>query len=1087
MYQDNSKIISKILSHKAKKVFGLLLKSGRQTERAAALRCPTIFLLVHRNKRKPTGFSLSPSPLPRLSPYSNKMLGGKGQRQAFWACLVAVALLQCSLLVGAHSHSHSLQHQHEHEHKHKKGGHECVHHDKVAPLLRERSKAYESTETFFQVDTAELGQVKAQRRQLLSETNQRPLKVHLEYQLGSLQQDKKDHIQNSIMPVAVSVLQQYVSAKTPVTGKLLMARQCSSYWDTEPYLCYQVSDIGQCLDATHNSAFFGAYKECSTHQEGSCTTYPAGDGVTDQDIILYVTAANSETCGGMTIAYAGWCELDPYTKRPIAGAINFCPDRINTDAEGFGDMLDTSIHEIIHVLAFTDSLYGHYVDENGQTRGMNSVVRQTTVDASTNKLSLITPKVVEAARQHFQCDDVSQVSLENEGGDSTAHSHWEELHYEGEIMCGKQSGRAPLTNLTLGLLDDSGWYQIDYTKSGFLQYGHNAGCMFPGLSCLGLTAAFPRYHCTAQEKEISQCTADHYAFGYCTDSNLGNTCTTVKAYENGHCTDSSFHSASRARFGESHALFSRCFEAPDDTIEVKEGNLVYSSTIQGAGCYQTSCAKVNGQHVLSIGISGVFRECPQGQYVNLADFNSNFRSGRIGPCPNADHICPYFGCKNDCSNRGRCNEGKCHCYLGYEGDDCSSITSGNPDTSPAPAPTPTPTPTPSPSTPTTPAPSTPSPSPAPEPEPEVKIYTPSYRCFDGYLMNCAIFFDDGGITERNVTSSTGVGVLTYNGTYDKTDKLVKVTGSGSNTTMQCKDSFTNLTIPFEFVSRLEASMVSPLTTLAVHLMVEGGMIDDTASEKISTLANLPKGEDIFSYDPIVAASRTGGDKNGFAFTSKLTSTINLFAEYYSMEQTLTKEEAATKTFKALAQILNSAAPANSLSSESDLNALLNKVDSVANIDNTGASSKARTSMVKAVSATNMLYDSVLVDENATSPDAFFTRVVQASIFSQSSMATQINKLTSTQTDEERGEVDAYVLTVSWDNPDLFEEVEVNYGVHYEKSTSEKISDILGILEENLLYIAIGGGVLFLGVVFSVATKLARNRSQIVKDYPGEYA
>jgi len=171
-----------------------------------------------------------------------------------FAVLLLCASSLAALTQVARGHGH---------HGHGKGGHQCVHGEKIAPLLRERSKVYEGND-FFDVETAEVGTDYStrnigRRRELLQAD--RPFEVHLEYQLDSLAQDKQDFLKEKLMPTAQTVLRDFISAKTPVTGKLLMSRHCNSYWDVEPYLCYRVSDLGTCLDAQHNATYFGAYKE----------------------------------------------------------------------------------------------------------------------------------------------------------------------------------------------------------------------------------------------------------------------------------------------------------------------------------------------------------------------------------------------------------------------------------------------------------------------------------------------------------------------------------------------------------------------------------------------------------------------------------------------------------------------------------------------------------------------------------------------------------------------------------------------------------------------------------------------------------
>ena len=57
--------------------------------------------------------------------------------------------------------------------------------------------------------------------------------------------------------------------------------------------------------------------------------------------------------------------------------------------------------------------------------------------------------------------------LENEGGSGTQWSHWEESLFYDEIMTGLSSGagRSVLSNLTLALMEDSGWCVLFLSSS----------------------------------------------------------------------------------------------------------------------------------------------------------------------------------------------------------------------------------------------------------------------------------------------------------------------------------------------------------------------------------------------------------------------------------------------------------------------------------------------------------------------------------------------------------------------------------------------------------------------------------------------
>lgn len=45
--------------------------------------------------------------------------------------------------------------------------------------------------------------------------------------------------------------------------------------------------------------------------------------------------------------------------------------------------------------------------------------------------SVVTPRVTSAVREHFQCNTLAGAELEDDGGDGTAGSHWEQRLFEG--------------------------------------------------------------------------------------------------------------------------------------------------------------------------------------------------------------------------------------------------------------------------------------------------------------------------------------------------------------------------------------------------------------------------------------------------------------------------------------------------------------------------------------------------------------------------------------------------------------------------------------------------------------------------------
>ena len=79
--------------------------------------------------------------------------------------------------------------------------------------------------------------------------------------------------------------------------------------------------------------------------------------------------------------------------------------------------------------------------------------------------SLVTPAVVREVQRHFNCSSAAGAALETEGGDGTSYSHRERRHYDGELMIGKAAvaQRGSFSNITLAVLEDSGWFIPDYS------------------------------------------------------------------------------------------------------------------------------------------------------------------------------------------------------------------------------------------------------------------------------------------------------------------------------------------------------------------------------------------------------------------------------------------------------------------------------------------------------------------------------------------------------------------------------------------------------------------------------------------------
>ena len=146
-------------------------------------------------------------------------------------------------------------------------------------------------------------------------------------------------------------------------GALELPRYCILYYSHHPDKCLEMQpslaplreEWALCGHARHNDSFFESYDLCSTRiaddpSSGFDCETRSSPGVSDADMVLYVTAFESSYCEGAA-AYAMYCSLDLETNRPLAGSINFCPSSLSTRPESFDHQVEVAVHELLHTLA----------------------------------------------------------------------------------------------------------------------------------------------------------------------------------------------------------------------------------------------------------------------------------------------------------------------------------------------------------------------------------------------------------------------------------------------------------------------------------------------------------------------------------------------------------------------------------------------------------------------------------------------------------------------------------------------------------------------------------------------------------------
>ncbi|KAH6829201.1 metalloendopeptidase / zinc ion binding protein [Perilla frutescens var. hirtella] len=405
------------------------------------------------------------------------------------------------------------------------------------------------------------------------------------------------------------------------------------------------------------------------------------EGVANADLVLLVTTRPTT---GNTLAWAVACERDQWG-RAIAGHVNVAPRHLTAEAESL--LSATLIHEVMHVLGFDPHAFAHFRDERKRRR------IRVTEQAMDDKLGrmvtrVVLPRVIMHSRYHYGAfsENFTGLELEDGGGRGTSGSHWEKRLLMNEIMTGSVDTRSVVSKMTLALLEDSGWYQANYSMADHLDWGHNQGTEFVTLPCNHWKGA---YRCNSTQ--FSGCTYNREAEGYCPivnysgdlpqwaryfpqankggQSSLADYCTYFVAYSDGSCTDTNSARAPDSMLGEVRGSNSRCMAS-----SLVRTGFVRGSTTQGNGCYQHRCVN----NTLEVAVDGGWKICPQaGGPIKFSGFNGELI------CPAYHELCnvdpaPVSGqCPNACSFNGDCIDGRCQCFLGFEGHDCSQRSCPN--------------------------------------------------------------------------------------------------------------------------------------------------------------------------------------------------------------------------------------------------------------------------------------------------------------------------------------------------------------------------------------------------------------------------
>ena len=371
------------------------------------------------------------------------------------------------------------------------------------------------------------------------------------------------------------------------------------------------------------------------------------------DVIIFPSFDN--TLGSSVLAASKFCLLAD-NNRPIAGVLyinsSLSFDKRNTDIY----MKDLLLHEMTHILIFHPTL-----------------LRRLNMITTKNFVSYVSTKnVVEKAREHFNCTSITGVALENQGSLGSVGSHWEARYMLGDYMISQDYIDIVLSDITIAMFKDSGFYDVNYYSGGLFKYGKNKGCDFLNKKCIvDSEPLFEDEFCISPREPM--CSSSKTMKGFCAIYEYTSSIPFTYQYftnpKYGGFYPANYCPVANSDFSDVDYFPSSC-KIGTSTLSSDYGEIIGNNSfcfissllpsnskynsISQAICYKVECDNTNKNIIVHIGSSKI--NCPTsgGNITNPSGFKGTIR------CPKFIDICDFEGnimCNEmfDCLNR---NENK---------------------------------------------------------------------------------------------------------------------------------------------------------------------------------------------------------------------------------------------------------------------------------------------------------------------------------------------------------------------------------------------------------------------------------------------
>lgn len=452
-------------------------------------------------------------------------------------------------------------------------------------------------------------------------------------------------------------------------------------------------------------------------------------GITGADLMLYVISdpslcRNTLDDGSTTfstIAGANSCDWDQYD-RPIGGVINFCYKSFDLDTDGvvsqakvIRDMIDTAIHEIGHILGLRSRDMVYYYDRyTGKPRTPRPLTPSKDVWCVTGKHSgempsdvlkpagntlkmgairpgirfyeVVTPTVKLVARNHFNCETMRGMRLENQEGRDCFGDHWEERLVNDEIMSALTSPAGTneyLSPFTLAILEDSGWYRANFSMAKVTSFGHGAGCDFVNKPCI-VNGNVPNYSqgffCNSTDRATNfACDPSHTTLATCDLYDLSKEANQPEVpvpYIYRYFPGNPAFGPKKSKLADFCPIYNSPLFACNKplspifskatTFEAEkfgDNSRCFESNYGRPLCLEAYCDNIENAIIIKLGDEEI--TCSyEGEEIGLPESIEAVEGITTIKCPKKAVFCPELICPSDCSGKGKCNwnSKQCECF-----------------------------------------------------------------------------------------------------------------------------------------------------------------------------------------------------------------------------------------------------------------------------------------------------------------------------------------------------------------------------------------------------------------------------------------